>query len=198
MNYLAHIYLSGPSEQIQVGNFIGDYVKGNKYRDFPPKIEQGILLHRKIDYFTDLHQDVKLCKEKLRPGYGRYAGIVTDIFFDHFLASNWKDFSSTTLRNYTKKFHSVLLSHYHQLPFRVKMFLPFLIRHKRLESYASFEGIEISLEIMGRRTSLPQKTTYAMHILEKEYNFFKEIFATFFDELIEFAEEEGDFKIIRP
>jgi acyl carrier protein phosphodiesterase len=167
-------------------------------KNSPPTIEQGILLHREIDYFTDLHQDVKMCKDKLRPGYGKYAGIVTDIFFDHFLASNWDRYSKYTLRNYTEKFHSVLLSHYHILPLRTKILIPFLIRNRRLESYAQFEGVEISLEIMGRRTSLPQKTPYAMIILEQEYSFFNEIFSSFFEELIEFAEEEGKFKIARP
>jgi len=198
MNFLAHIYLSGPSPKTQLGNFIGDFVKGNRHREFPHQVEQGILLHRKIDYFTDLHKDVKMCNEKLRYGYGKYAGIVTDIFFDHFLASNWEEYSTVSLKTFTGRFHSVLLSNYHILPLRVKIFLPFLIRNKRLESYASLEGIEGALETMGRRTSLPQKTQYAMHILEKEYGFFGEIFPRFFRELIEFAEEEGNFKIKRP
>ena len=30
MNFLAHIYLSGDSKDILIGNFIGDYVKGTK------------------------------------------------------------------------------------------------------------------------------------------------------------------------
>ena len=81
MNYLAHIYLSGDSDEIMLGNFIGDYVKGNKYLNYPDQVAFGIRLHRRIDLFTDQHPDVRKCIDILRPGYGRYAGIVTDVFF---------------------------------------------------------------------------------------------------------------------
>ena len=55
MNYLAHVYLSGSDEFLCIGNFIGDHVKGKAYFDYPETIQNGILLHRKIDYFTDQH-----------------------------------------------------------------------------------------------------------------------------------------------
>ncbi|MDD3273470.1 MAG: DUF479 domain-containing protein, partial [Bacteroidales bacterium] len=55
MNYLAHIYLSGSNRQLQVGNFIGDFVKGRKHENYPKGIQKGILLHREIDRFTDCH-----------------------------------------------------------------------------------------------------------------------------------------------
>ena len=35
MNVLAHIYLSGDSDQIIIGNYIGDYVKGRDYLKYP-------------------------------------------------------------------------------------------------------------------------------------------------------------------
>ena len=56
MNYLAHAFLSLNDDEIQLGNLIGDFVKGNKYERYPPKIKKGILLHRHIDSFTDHHQ----------------------------------------------------------------------------------------------------------------------------------------------
>ena len=95
MNYLAHIYLSGESDDIILGNFIGDYVKGNKHQNFPEQVAYGILLHRAIDSSTDRHPLVRECIELIRPGYGRYSGIVADVFFDHFLAANWNDYCST-------------------------------------------------------------------------------------------------------
>ncbi len=149
MNYLAHLYLSGNSEEILVGNFIGDYVKGKQYQKFPVGVQKGILLHRQIDSFTDRHELVKSCANHFRERYGRYSGIVTDVVFDHFLARFWCEYSSITLRQFAKYVHAVLLSNYLLLPSRVKGFLPFLIQHKRLESYAHFKGIQQSLEIMG-------------------------------------------------
>ena len=81
MNYLAHIYLSGESDEIIVGNFIGDFVKGNKYQKYPEKVAFGIQMHRSIDMFTDQHPDVREFVNILKPGYGRYAGIVADVLW---------------------------------------------------------------------------------------------------------------------
>ena len=52
MNYLANLYLSGNNEDVLIGNFIADSVKGSKYKDYTSKIQQGILLHRQIDTHT--------------------------------------------------------------------------------------------------------------------------------------------------
>jgi len=198
MNYLSHIYLSGDSEEIMLGNFIGDFVKGKQFMRFPTEVAKGILLHRQIDLFTDSHILVIECIKKLRPGFGKYSGIVIDIFLDHFLAVNWHYYSYEKLPSFTKRFHAVLLSYFFQLPSQVKMFLPFLIQNKRLQSYVSFEGIEKTLSIMVSRTSLPSETEFAMKILEDEYVFFNRAFNQFFPEMIHFVEVKGDFKISRP
>ncbi len=198
MNYLAHIYLSGESDAIQLGNFIGDYVKGNQYTNYPDGVRQGILLHRRIDHFTDNHPVVQQCNALLRPGFGKHAGIVTDIFFDHFLASRWHDYSLLPLLPFTKRFHAILLQNFALLPMRVKLFIPFLIQHKRLYSYAELSGIERSLQRMGQYTSLPQNSAYAMELLKEEYAFFSFAFAEFFPELISYVESEGGFQIFRP
>lgn len=198
MNYLAHLYLSGESDEIKLGNFIGDHVKGNKFLLYPEQVSYGILMHRSIDSFTDHHADVKECINILKPGYGRYAGIVTDVFFDHFLASNWNEYSADTLRQFSKHAHAVFLSNFMLLPFRVKQFLPFLIQHKRLESYASRENIPHVLNIMSRRTSLPDNSLWAFEILHQEYDQFDALFRSFFAELIEYVETEFAVQISKP
>lgn len=198
MNFLAHIYLSGDSDEILVGNFIGDFVKGNKYLDYPEQVAFGIRLHRSIDLFTDQHALVKECMSFLKPGYGRYSGIVTDVFFDHFLAANWSEYSTCTLRQFSKHAHAVFLSNFRLLPFRVKQFLPFLIQNKRLESYAHRENMVQVLEIMSRRTSLPANSEWAMQILNQEYDQFDALFRSFFAEMIEYVETDFGVKIARP
>ncbi len=198
MNYLAHIYLSGDSDEIKVGNFIGDFVKGNKYLEYPEQVAFGIRLHRSIDTFTDNHPLVKDCINLLKPAYGRYAGIVTDVFFDHFLAKNWNEYSSVTLRQFAKHVHAVFLSNFMLLPFRVKQFLPFLIQHKRLESYANSENLLQVLEIMSRRTSLPENGQMAMQILNQEYEIFENHFRNFFAELVAYVETDFGIRISKP
>ncbi|MEI7523584.1 MAG: ACP phosphodiesterase [Mariniphaga sp.] len=198
MNYLSHIYLSGESEEIILGNFIGDYVKGQQFLNYPDNVAKGIVLHRHIDSFTDSHPVIIECIVKLRPAFGKYAGIVIDIFLDHFLAVNWRSYSFEKLSAFTKRFHAVILANFFQLPSPVKLFVPFLIQHKRLQSYESFEGVEKTLRIMARHTSLPAETEFALQILEEEYLFFNDAFNTFFPQIIDFIEQKGEFKIERP
>lgn len=198
MNYLAHLYLSGESDEIKLGNFIADFVKGNKYLNYPEMVAFGIKLHRSIDSFTDSHRDVKICADLLKPGYGRHAGVVTDVFFDHFLAANWSDYSTVSLRQFAKHVHAVFLSNFGLLPFRVKQFLPFLIQHKRLESYANIENLFQVLEIMSRHTSLPTKSGWAIEMLQQEYGQFEVLFRRFFSELTAYVETEFDIEIRKP
>lgn len=198
MNYLAHIYLSGNSDGIMIGNFIGDHVKGNKHLNFPEEVAFGIRMHRYIDSFTDQHSTVKECMNIIRPGYGRYAGIVTDVFFDHFLAFNWAEYSIFTLRQFSKYAHAVFLSNFIILPLRVKTFLPFLIQHKRLESYASRESMFQVLEIMSRHTSLPGNSKWAVDMLVQEYDQFETLFRSFFAELVCYCESEFKVNILKP
>ncbi|MGQ8338441.1 acyl carrier protein phosphodiesterase [Sunxiuqinia sp. A32] len=198
MNYLAHLYLSGENELLKVGNFIGDYVKGKQFENFDPGIRQGILMHRQIDYYTDHHLVVKDFSSFFREKFGRYSGILSDIIFDHFLASNWQNYSDQTLRQFSKNTHAVLLSNFNVLPARVKLFLPFLIQHKRLESYANFDGVYQSLKIMSKRTSLPDHTEYAMEVLKTNYRELQLRFEHFFADLLDFVETNYEVKIKKP
>jgi acyl carrier protein phosphodiesterase len=198
MNYLAHLYLSGDDEEIITGNFIGDDVKGKSFEKFPEKIRKGILLHRQIDSFTDRHPNFREAKKLLNGDYNLYSGIIIDLFYDHFLAQNWSCYSDCTLRTFAKNVHAVLLSHFFYLPKRVQGFLPFLIQNRRLESYASADGIQKSLEIMSRYTSLPENSKKAIEILTTNFSFLKDNFTGFMNDMIRFVETEFEIEISKP
>ncbi len=187
MNYLAHLYLSGKDEHTLVGNFIGDYVKGKNFKHYPDNIQFGILLHRRIDSFTDSHPRFGEAKMLFRKDFGLYSGIIVDFLYDHFLASEWNRYSDMSLRNFAKRIHTILLSNFKYLPLRVQGFLPFLIQNRRLESYASVTGILESVKIMSKYTSLPAKTDLARIILIENYDFLKKNFTEFMAEMIVFV-----------
>ena len=85
MNFLAHIYLSFEDTDLTIGNFIGDFVKGNELDNYSDSIKKGIQLHRAIDSYTDSHEVVQKSKERLRDKYRHYSGVIVDIYYDHFL-----------------------------------------------------------------------------------------------------------------
>ncbi|HKK60999.1 MAG TPA: hypothetical protein VJ951_00475, partial [Bacteroidales bacterium] len=108
MNFLAHIYLSGNDDQLKLGNFIGDYVKGRAFEQYPEKIQRGILLHRHIDHYTDHNPHTSETRRLLVPKYRHYAGILIDMFYDHFLAINWRRYSRVPLFTFIESFHELL------------------------------------------------------------------------------------------
>ena len=152
MNYLAHIYLSRDHELITIGNFMADHIKGNKYKTYSVDLQKGILLHRQIDSYTDAHEIVRKSKRRLDDSYGLYRGVIIDIFYDHFLAKNWKEYSELSLASYTQNFYANLTRNFEILPDKIKYMSKYLIRDDWLLSYAKLEGIQKVLEGMNRRT----------------------------------------------
>jgi acyl carrier protein phosphodiesterase len=198
MNFLAHLYLSGESDGIKTGNFIGDYVKGKSFNIYHGDIRKGILLHRAIDDFTDNNLSFREVKLFFRRDYGRYSGIVSDVVFDHLLAKQWNRFSGYQLRDFARNAHAILLSNYLKLPFSVQQFLPIMIKHKRLESYASVEGLEKALQIMSNYTTLPALSQKAVEVLEKNHDPINELFLRFMEEIISIVVTEFNITIFKP
>jgi acyl carrier protein phosphodiesterase len=95
MNYLAHAYLSFEITDITIGNMISDFVKGKQKLDYPIAIQQGIMLHRFIDSFTDSHAVTRQAKSFFKEAYGLYAGPLVDVVYDHFLANDPLRFPET-------------------------------------------------------------------------------------------------------
>lgn len=198
MNFLAHQYLSGDLEKIKIGNFIGDYVKGKKYQNYQQEIQEGIILHRNIDYFTDTHPVVLNSSKKLKEGYGKYSGVVLDLIFDHFLAKNWNTYHKSSITEFVNLTHEILIKNYLVLPNKVKLFLPFLIQSRRLETYAKIKGLRTALEIMSRRTSLPDKTNFAINCLLNNYSEFKGEFELFMKDILVYVNEEHNINVATP
>ena len=188
MNFLAHIYLSGNNELITIGNFVGDGVRGNKYKNYPLEIQIGIQLHREIDTFTDAHKTFRRSTKRLHKNYGHYSGVIVDIFYDHFLAKNWTQYSDIPLEKYIDAFYKSLNENFDVLPQRFKRLTPFMIEDNWLLSYATIEGIQRVLDGMNRRTKGKSKMNGATKELIDHYKDFEKDFTEFFDELIEFSQ----------
>jgi acyl carrier protein phosphodiesterase len=192
LNFLAHIYLSGNSREILIGNFIGDYVKGKNMDGFPDEVKKGILLHRSIDSFTDGHALTRSSKKIVADKYGLYAGIVVDIYYDHFLSTNWHLYSETPLREYIRDRYSMLDSGFSIFPAGVKSWFPYFIKSNWLETYTSLNGLNMVFKRMSHRTSLPDHAEYAISQLEQNYEWLKGNFFKFFSDMRKMVMEAYD------
>lgn len=189
MNYLAHSYLSGDDQELFIGNFIADHVKGNGIKRFNEGIIKGISLHRAIDTFTDHHPVVSQSRARLRKKYRKYAGVITDMFYDHFLASNWGVYSEEDLVEHTLGRYRTLLRHFLILPAKTKRILPFMISANWMASYASLEFLQRSMEGLAYRTTFPSGMEKAVEDLKKDYDLYKGEFDLFFPEVKKYVAE---------
>jgi acyl carrier protein phosphodiesterase len=191
MNFLAHLYLSGDDNNLIIGNFIADMVKGNKINGYNPEITRGIMLHRQIDTFTDNHKIVKVSKERLRSKYRLYSGVIVDMYYDHFLAKNWTFYSGYSLPAYADKAYALLRKHHNILPARAQYILPFMTENNWLVNYANTESMSLYFGGMSRRTPFHSGMENAVEDLLEHYALFENEFLAFFPELMTFVEEQG-------
>lgn len=190
MNYLAHFFLSNNDENLIIGNYIADDVKGKAYLDYSPEIQQGILLHRKIDDFTDNHSIVNNSKELIRHHQNKYTPVVMDVFYDYFLANNWSIYSEKELLEFTNKIYKTLFKNINVLPSKSKMRLPFMAKSNWLYNYKNISGIEKSLTGLSKRTKYSNNMNNAHHILREKENELNTDFNSFFPELINVVNNE--------
>ena len=194
MNVLAHIYLSGDSDKIIIGNYIGDYVKGRDYLKYPEMIRKGIILHRHIDGFTDRHPVVHRSKLLFSRKYHKYSGVITDILYDHFLTKEWDFFSRKPLESVTYNFYRALVNHYDILPDNVRKMMPFFIINNWIESYETIQGVKHVLNALSKRSTLPNETRWAIKTLKKNYSL-QDDFMEFFPQLIDYVEKDFGIQI---
>ena len=190
MNFLAHIYLSNNNDLIKIGNFMADGIRGKHYEHLPIEIQKGIVLHRAIDSFTDMHPLFRQSTKRLHLKYHHYAGVIVDIFYDHFLAKNWSDHAEEQLEDFVARFYQSLQDHYELLTDKTKVLMPYMIQDNWLVNYQYKEGIARILFQMDRRTKNNSKMQFAIEELELYYNEFETEFTLFFEDLKTFAAQK--------
>ncbi|HTA27270.1 MAG TPA: ACP phosphodiesterase [Bacteroidia bacterium] len=184
MNFLAHLFLAGEDEELLIGNFIADSVKGNKYITYPDRISKGILMHREIDFFSDNNPVYLQSVHRLQPDYGKYSGIITDMFYDYFLANNWDTFSNISLEEFCTNTYKVLYKYLDKMPKESLAISTYMSRENWLLSYREKENIRGSLAGMSRRMKYYFPMDNAAIELEKNPEPYNQDFLDFFPLLI--------------
>lgn len=189
MNFLAHTYLSDNNTKIAIGNLIGDMVKGDAWKNYVREVSIGLQLHRAIDEFTDKHPVFLHTRDLIKPHFNRYAGIVTDIYYDHFLARNWNDYHPLKLQKFVNQLYIALIKFYPSLPPRGQRVIPFMILRNWLGTYGHLEPLHQIFLGMHRRTHEKGNMSLAVEKLKLHYTEIEIDFKEFFPELIVFSKE---------
>jgi acyl carrier protein phosphodiesterase len=188
MNYLAHAYLSFEITDITVGNMISDFVKGKQKLDYPLTIQQGIMLHRAIDSFTDSHGITRKAKSFFKDDYGLYAGALVDVVYDHFLANDAVRFPETgSLKAFAQKTYEQLSTRQALMPERFGRFFRHMQAQDWLFNYRHKQGILNAFSGLARRAAYMGSVEKAGLLFEQHYTGLEACYNDFFPALQDFA-----------
>jgi acyl carrier protein phosphodiesterase len=183
MNWLAHLHLSEPDAAFRVGNLLPDMVSRRGLANLPGDFLPGVRRHYRIDAWTDAHPLVRSGFARFQPPVRRFAGILTDMFFDHFLSVDWERYSETPLPEFISEVYASFDSLSHHIPEEAKPVLERMREQDWLGSYGSRRGIESILHLMSHRLRRPVDLTLAMPVLEEHYEAIRADFHSFFPAL---------------
>lgn len=162
---------------------ISDYVKGKKKFDYPVAIQNGIMLHRYIDTFTDEHEATKEAKQVFRPAYRLYSGAFVDVVYDHFLATDENEFTGQSLLNFTHVVYSTLDNNAQWLPERFALLFPHMKQHNWLFNYRTSSGTYKSMGGVVKRAAYLTESETAFQLFEQHYQLLKECYHHFWKDL---------------
>jgi len=183
MNFLAHALLAGPDPGRRLGGMLGDFVKGrldNAPAELPPAVVTGLVLHRRIDSYADAHHAFQRSRRRVSAERRRVAGIMIDMFYDHFLAVHWSQFGDEPLEHFTANLYRLLAAHEQLFPPRFASMFPYMHAADWLSNYRSLDAIGIALDRMSvRRLTRPNTLVGAVAELRENYAGFEEDFFAF-------------------
>ncbi len=189
MNYLAHLYLAGPSEAELVGALLGDFVKGRVPDRLDEGLRNGIVLHRKIDAFTDAHALTLVSRQRFSRGRRRFAGIIVDVVYDHFLARHWRRYSESSLSDFAGSVYRVLHANLHRFSGRGHRMVARMIGQDWLTGYHSLASIGDALDGVSARLQRPNALRGSLEEVRSSYAGLEADFLGFFPELDRFAQD---------
>lgn len=188
VNFLFHMILSGADEQVLVGNFMGDFVKGPLEERFPERVRLGVALHRRIDSYADRHPVFRRSKQRLAAEYGLYRGVMLDLFYDYFLVNDWQRWSTEPLAAYLAGTRGIVNRHLEDLPPELRRLVP-TIFDDLLPSYGTIEGIGAALSRMSGRLSRPNPLRGGEQELRRHHGLLRDDFEALAPDLFTFARE---------
>lgn len=183
MNWLAHLRLSEDDVEIRLGNVIADFIKGEKRLALNPRIQLGVACHMFIDAFTDAHPIFQRSRTRISLANRKFAGILIDVFYDHFLSVNWAAYSAEPKRAFIDGIYIDFDRYTLERLADARRFVLKMAEDDWLGEYESLAGIERTLTRVSGRLKRPGLLTPMTAELADNYAGLGEDFAEFYPQL---------------
>ncbi len=197
MNYLAHLALTPTVDDalrqnaLRVGNLLGDFVKGTESSlrlQLPADLVDGIMLHRGIDKFTDTHPAFLASKALLSPERKRYAGIVLDIIYDHFLSLHWSTYHDQPLDEFITNVYTLIDDNQEWQLGTLKDVFPMMQSENWLSRYRTISGIQETFRRVATRGKFTAPISSTDIDFKSHYAVFENYFHTLYQDLVDFKD----------
>ncbi len=151
MNHLAHFHLAWPEKALLAGAIEGDYRKGPLGSERQDAVTRGVQLHRLIDAYTDQHPDLAALRREFSPGLRRYAGILLDLCFDHYLSLHWRAFADVELQEFNEQVLTVQEKEQQLLGASSRRAVQRFRQYRVLTRYGDWDMVTASAARVGER-----------------------------------------------
>jgi acyl carrier protein phosphodiesterase len=183
LNWLAHVLLSEPDTESRMGQIMADWIKRDARLAMPPGIQRGFAAHTRIDHFTDAHPLVAQSQARIESPFKRYAPVLIDVFYDHFLSLHWSRFCAQPLRAFVDDVYAQIAAYPGPLPERAREAFVYMRRDDWLGSYGTRDGIALLLQRLSRRLARANHLADATPQLDVHFSALEADFLAFFPQL---------------
>ena len=189
MNYLAHLYFAEDTPESRVGNLMADFVRGPVDRQpYYGAVMRGMRSHVAVDRYTDGHDVVRESKALISTVRRRFAGIIVDICYDHYLARHWTEFSDEPLAAFIERTYGSLSAYRGDMPPVLSRVIRHMVKHDWLHGYRELAGIGRALDGLSMRIRRPNTLAGSVEELEANYDEMEGHFLRFFPDLVRHME----------
>lgn len=190
MNFLAHLFLSCDDEALLIGNYMADFIRNKEVALLPEAVQKGVILHRKIDSYTDQHPLVSQGAKRLHEQHHKYAPVMIDIFYDYFLAKNWSTYSAQPLEAFMEQTYITLAKNVYLMPEKLAQRTENMIEHKWLRTYTHLDGMADTFRRVQKRVSKPEYFEGVIDSLVRDEALLNQEFQAFFPDVMQYVKEE--------
>ncbi|MBX9852725.1 MAG: acyl carrier protein phosphodiesterase [Cytophagaceae bacterium] len=193
MNYLIEAFLTKDSGSKQVGCLLGDLIlKKGRYVLTDAKIQRGAYVHTCIMDFTHSHPAFIRSKSRLSLYNEKHTAKFVDIFYNHFLAIHWNEYSDIQLEKFSTNLYKAFLDKIHIIPYKFKRILPVMMRSGWLMQFTSIAGLHRSMYELEKISGRSYNFEAGFRDFVNNYSGFQDDFREFFSELILYLTELQD------
>jgi len=147
------------------------------------------MLHRRIDSYADTHPAFRRSRERVSAERRRVAGIMIDLFYDHFLALHWPRFSAQALVEFTSQTYRLIEDHPEPLPASFSPVFERMSAQDWMAGYREVDKVAQALDSMAEfRLRRPNPLAGAGQELRREYAGLEADFFEFLPDALAFAE----------